>query len=104
MAGKKRVEKRYRGKEVKLANTQVGSGSDHTAFINFVCMPIIGMGFNGPYGVYHSQYDNFYWMEHFGDPQFRYHPTMSIIWGMAALRMANADILPFDYAAYAEEI
>lgn len=101
---KKRVEKRVQGKEIKLTNTRVGSGSDHTAFINFVCMPIIGMGFSGPYGVYHSQYDNFYWMSHFGDPQFRYHATMSIIWGMAALRFANADIFPFDYAVYAEEI
>ena len=62
------------------------------------------MGFTGPCGVYHSQYDNFYWMSSFGDPQFRYHATMSKIWGIAALRLANADILPFDYAFYAEEI
>ncbi|MFP4081510.1 MAG: M28 family metallopeptidase [Candidatus Aminicenantes bacterium] len=108
---KKRVEKgqgswlrEREEKEIELTNTRVGSGSDHTAFINFICMPIINMGFSGPYGVYHSQYDNFYWMSHFGDPQFRYHATMSKIWGMAVLRLANADILPFDYAFYAEEI
>jgi N-acetylated-alpha-linked acidic dipeptidase len=106
-AWKKRAEKRdsrRKDRELSLTNTRVGSGSDHTAFINFVCMPIISMGFGGPYGVYHSQYDNFYWMSHFGDPQFRYHATMSIIWGMAVLRLANADILPFDYTVYAEEI
>jgi len=99
-----RRDSRRKDGEINLTSTRVGSGSDHTAFINFVCMPIINMSFSGPYGVYHSQYDNFYWMSHFGDPQFLYHATMSKIWGMAVLRLANADIFPFDYAAYAEEI
>ncbi len=106
-AWNKRAEERYSRRadvEISLTSTRVGSGSDHTAFINFVCMPIISMGFGGPYGVYHSQYDNFYWMSHFGDPLFLYHATMSKIWGIAVLRMANADIFPFDYAAYAGEI
>jgi len=97
-------EPRRKDKELSLMDSRVGSGSDHTAFLNFVCMPVIDMGFKGPCGVYHSQYDNFYWMSSFGDPHFRYHATMSIIWGIAALRLANADILPFDYAPYAEEI
>ena len=67
-------------------------------------MPVLGMGFEGPYGVYHSQYDDFYWMSHFGDPEFRYHATLTTIWGMATLRLANAQIYPFDYEAYAGEI
>jgi N-acetylated-alpha-linked acidic dipeptidase len=62
------------------------------------------MGFEGPYGVYHSQYDDFYWMSHFGDPGFHYHATLSTIWGMMALRLANARIYPFDHEAYAREI
>jgi len=98
---KERVEKQ--GGE-SMVNTQLGSGSDYTVFLNFIGMPIVDMGFTGPYGVYHSQYDNFYWMSHFGDPNFRYMPTMSVIWGMAALRLANAEILPLDYASYGEEI
>jgi N-acetylated-alpha-linked acidic dipeptidase len=89
---------------MKQIETRVGSGSDHTAFLNFVCMPVLGMGFEGPYGVYHSQYDDFYWMSHFGDPQFRYHATLATLWGMATLRLANAQIYPFDYDAYAGEI
>jgi N-acetylated-alpha-linked acidic dipeptidase len=103
-AWKKRMAKYTRNSQPALTATRVGSGSDHTAFLNFVCMPVISMGFDGPYGVYHSQYDNFYWMEHFGDPTFRYHTTMSVIWGMTALRMANADIFPYNYADYAQEI
>ena len=59
------------------------------------------MGFSGPYGVYHSLYDDFYWMKHFGDPTFAYHATLAQIIGTIALRLDEADILPFDYPAYA---
>jgi hypothetical protein len=55
-------------------------------------------------GVYHSMYDNFYWMNQFGDPGYRYHTLMSKLWGVLALRLANAGILPFDFAFYADNI
>jgi len=87
-----------------LADTRIGSGSDHTVFLNFVGMPVIGLGFEGDYGVYHSAYDDFYWMNHFGDPGYRYHTVMSQLWGVTALRLANADLLPFDFAMYASNI
>ena len=87
-----------------LADTRIGSGSDHTVFLNFVGMPVIGLQFDGDYGVYHSAYDDFYWMNHFGDPGYRYHTLMSQLWGVTALRLANADLLPFDFATYAANI
>jgi len=87
-----------------LADTRIGSGSDHTVFLNFVGMPVLGLGFEGPYGVYHSAYDDFFWMNHFGDPGYRYHTLMSQLWGVLALRLANADLLPFDFASYADNI
>jgi N-acetylated-alpha-linked acidic dipeptidase len=87
-----------------LADTRIGSGSDHTVFLNFVGMPVLGLQFDGDYGVYHSAYDNFYWMNHFGDPGYRYHTLMSQLWGVTALRLANADLLPFDFATYAANI
>jgi N-acetylated-alpha-linked acidic dipeptidase len=87
-----------------LADTRIGSGSDHTVFLNFVGMPILGLQFDGPYGVYHSAYDDFFWMNHFGDPGYRYHTLMSQLWGVLALRLANADLLPFDFASYASNI
>jgi N-acetylated-alpha-linked acidic dipeptidase len=79
-----------------LADTRIGSGSDHTVFLNFVGMPVLGLQFDGPYGVYHSAYDDFFWMNHFGDPGYRYHTLMTQLWGVLALRLANADLLPFD--------
>ena len=84
-----------------LATTRIGSGSDHTVFINHVGLPVVEMGFNGPYGVYHSAYDSHYWIKNIGDPGFRYHRLMSELWGSIALRLANADILPLDVESYA---
>ncbi len=99
-----KATKRHAVTDANLADTRIGSGSDHTVFLNFVGMPVIGLGFDGDYGVYHSMYDNFYWMNHFGDPGYRYHTLMSQLWGVLALRLANADILPFDFASYASNI
>ena len=90
--------------DATLADTRIGSGSDHTVFLNFVGMPVIGLQFDGDYGVYHSMYDDFYWMNHFGDPGYRYHTLMSQLWGVIALRLANADLLPFDFASYASNV
>src|SRR6266571_3324404 len=43
-------------------------------------------------------------MSKFGDPGFRYHAAMARLWGMVALRLANADIVPLDYSAYADRL
>jgi N-acetylated-alpha-linked acidic dipeptidase len=87
-----------------LVGNRLGSGSDYTVFLNFLGIPIANLSFNGPYGVYHSLYDNFHWMERIGDPTFRYHTTMSELWGRLALRLANADVVPLDYATTASTL
>jgi N-acetylated-alpha-linked acidic dipeptidase len=91
-------------KDEQLVNVQIGSGSDHTVFLNHLGIPTVGLGFDGPYGVYHSMYDNHYWMTNFGDPGFKYHRTMAQLWGVLALRLANADVLPFDFAFYGQTL
>ncbi len=88
----------------ELVNNRLGSGSDYTVFLNFIGVPIADLSFTGPYGVYHSMYDDHVWMEKFGDPGFRYHVAMARLWGIVALRLANADVLPLDYRAYAARI
>src|SRR5205814_3945489 len=87
-----------------LVNNRLGSGSDYTVFLNFLGAPVLDMSFSGPYGVYHSIYDNHLWMSKFGDPGFRYHAAMARLWGLLALRLANADIVPLDYRPYADRI
>ena len=88
----------------ELADTRIGSGSDHTVFLNFLGIPTVGLEFDGPYGVYHSLYDDFYWMNHFGDPGYKYHALMTQLWGVLALRLADADVLPYDFEAYGRNI
>lgn len=87
-----------------LADTRIGSGSDHTVFLNYLGIPTMLLQFDGPYGVYHSMYDDFYWMNHFGDPGYRYHALMSQLWGTLSLRLADSDVLPYDFTFYAEQI
>lgn len=82
----------------------LGSGSDYSAFFDHAGIPSVDIGFTGDYGVYHSVYDDFYWMKHFGDPKFAYHAAMARLLGTIALRLDEADILPFDFPAYALEI
>ena len=82
----------------------LGSGSDFTPFLQHLGVPASDMGFGGDYGVYHSAYDSFYWMSHFGDPNFVYHVAAAQIWGTAAMRLADAAGLPLDYRDYASQV
>jgi N-acetylated-alpha-linked acidic dipeptidase len=88
----------------QLVDNRLGSGSDYTVFLNFLGIPVVDMGFQGPYGVYHSTYDNHRWVARIGDPGFRHHAALTKLWGLMTLRLANADVLPFDYAAYAARL
>lgn len=90
--------------DFNLVETRIGSGSDYAALLDHAGVPVIDVSFTGPYGVYHSAYDNYYWMSHFGDPGFRYHAVMAQVLGVLALRLSNADFLPFDFGSYAAHI
>ena len=78
-----------------------GGGSDFAGFYNHLGIPIVDWGFGGPGGVYHSQYDSYAWMSKFGDPGFLYHATAARIAAAMVLRVANADVLPYDYVEFA---
>ncbi len=78
-----------------------GGGSDFAPFYNHLGIPIAEWGFGGAGGVYHSQYDDFNWMSKFGDPGFLYHATAARIAAGMVLRVANADVLPYDYVEFA---
>ena len=98
-------ENRPEGEKVEEARIgALGSGSDYTPFLQHLGIASTDMGFGGDYGVYHSAYDSFYWMDQFGDPGFHYHVAASQLWGILAMRLADADGLQFDYTDYASQI
>ena len=88
----------------ELVNNRLGSGSDYTVFLNFLGVPAADLSFEGPYGVYHSIYDNHNWVARIGDPGFVYHGALVQLWGLMAMRLADADIVPLDYQPYATRI
>jgi N-acetylated-alpha-linked acidic dipeptidase len=82
----------------------LGSGSDYTGFLQHLGVPSTDISSSGSYGVYHSVFDNFAWFKKFGDPDFLYEQQMARVYGVEALRMADADVLPYDYEQYGKEI
>ena len=82
----------------------LGSGSDYTAFLQHLGVPSADMSSSGPYGVYHSVFDNFAWFKKFGDPDFVYEQQMARVLGLEAVRMSDADVLPYDYEEYGKEV
>uniref|UniRef100_A0A0D9YET7 glutamate carboxypeptidase II n=1 Tax=Oryza glumipatula TaxID=40148 RepID=A0A0D9YET7_9ORYZ len=81
-----------------------GGGSDYSAFVQHIGIPSIDISMGSEYAVYHSLYDDFVWMEKFGDPLFRRHVAVASMWGLVALRLSDEEILPFNYSTYAVEL
>jgi N-acetylated-alpha-linked acidic dipeptidase len=87
-----------------VAVGDLGSGSDYSAFLQHLAIPSTDMSSSGPYGVYHSVFDNFAWFKKFADPDFVYEQQMARVLGLEAVRMADADVIPYDYETYGKEI
>ena len=82
----------------------LGSGSDYTAFVDHLGIPALDVNFGGHYGVYHSIYDNFFWMENFGDPEFLTHATAARLYTLIVMRAAEAEVVPLTFTPYASAI
>ena len=80
--------------------TIVGA-TDYTAFQEYLGISCIDMYFDGPYGVYHSMYDNYFRQSTVVDPGFRIGVGLSRLWSVLAWRLANAQVLPMRYSDYA---
>ncbi len=83
---------------------RIVGATDYTAFMEHLGMSCIDMTFDGPYGVYHSMYDNYQWMSRVADPGFHYNTALARVWSVLALRLANAEILPMQYSRYAKAV
>jgi len=84
----------------------LGSGSDYTPFLQHLGIPTLNLGYGGEdaSGIYHSIYDDFYFFTHFLDTDFAYGRTLAQTAGTAIIRLADADILPFQFANLADTV
>jgi len=115
------VEKRLRLAEISQASPQeraslrsgadiplpaLGSGSDWTVFLDHLGIASVNLGYDGEadQGIYHSIYDDFYWYTHFDDTDFTYGRALAQTAGTMVLRMADADILPFQFSDLATTV
>ena len=82
----------------------MGSGSDYGAFLQHDGIAALNLGFGGEDGggIYHSIDDDFYWYTHFSDTEFVYGRALAQTAGTAIMRMADADLLPFEYGDFSE--
>lgn len=101
--GKERDEMRERSDSRIPA---LGSGSDYTVFLDHLGVASIDLGYGGEDegGIYHSIYDDFYWYTHFSDTDFSYGRALAQTAGTMVMRMADADILPFQFADLADTV
>ena len=84
----------------------LGSGSDFTPFLQHLGVPSLNLGYAGEddSGIYHSIYDDFYWYTHYSDTSFVYGRALAQTLGTASMRLADADVLPYDYTNLAETV
>ncbi len=101
--GKARQEARTR-RDLRIG--ALGSGSDYTPFLQHLGIASLNLGFggHGGGGIYHSIYDDFSWYSRFDDTSFVYGRALAQTVGTAVLRLAGADVLPYEFAGLAETV
>jgi N-acetylated-alpha-linked acidic dipeptidase len=93
-------------KRSDLVLEALGDGSDFTAFQDFAGISTLDLSFGDENDgdQYHSIYDDFHWYSHFVDTDFVYGRALSQVGGSAIMRLADAQLLPVDYAPQADAI
>ncbi len=86
----------------------IGTGSDWTVFLDHLGVASLNLGYGGEdpssegSGIYHSIYDDFYWYTHFADTDFSYGKALAQTVGTSVMRLADADLLPYDFSDFAD--
>lgn len=88
--------------EPRIGN--LGGGSDHVPLYMHAGVPSAGMSISGSVPIYHSNYDTFHFYETLIDGDFKYGPTLASVYGVMALRFADAEILPYDLTRYGTDL
>ncbi len=93
-------------KRPDLRISALGSGSDYTPFLQHLGIASLNLGYGGEDGggIYHSIYDDYYWYTHFSDTEFSYGRILAQTLGTTVMRLASADLLPYNFSNSAETI
>ncbi|HEY0395773.1 MAG TPA: M28 family peptidase [Candidatus Elarobacter sp.] len=91
---------RWRAQKGGAEVQTVGGGSDHESFLFAFGTPVAELGFEGPFGPYHSSYDTLRYATTWSDPGFTLHRVAAQLYGVVAMRFANADVPPYAFASY----
>lgn len=93
-------------KRSELRIGALGDGSDYTAFLDHAGVSAVNIGYGGENDAdaYHSIYDDFYWYTHFMDTDFVYGRALAQTGGTTVMRLADADLLPYEYTGMADTI
>jgi N-acetylated-alpha-linked acidic dipeptidase len=84
----------------------LGSGTDFTGFLDHLGIATLSLAYGGEdeQGIYHSIYDDFYWYTHFSDTDFVYGRALAQTVGTSVMRLADAEVLPFDFVDFADTV
>ncbi len=84
----------------------LGSGSDYTVFLDHLGIASLNLSYGGEDGggIYHSIYDDFYWYTHFSDTDFAYGRALAQTVSSAVMRLADAQLLPFEFTDFADTL
>jgi N-acetylated-alpha-linked acidic dipeptidase len=84
----------------------LGSGTDFTGFLDHIGVATLDLSYSGEdeQGIYHSIYDDFYWYTHFSDTDFVFGRALAQTVGTSVLRLADAEVLPFDFVNFADTV
>ena len=84
----------------------MGAGSDYTVFYHHLGIPSLHLGFGGEDdgGIYHSIYDSFHWYTKFSDTAFVYGRALAQTVGLATMRLASADVLPYEFGRLSDRV
>jgi N-acetylated-alpha-linked acidic dipeptidase len=93
----------WAGKNAEPGIGNLGGGSDHIAFYMHVGIPSLSGGSGGT-TAYHSNYDNLHYYSKFSDPSFKMGGAVAQVFGLVAIRQANAAIIPYDVPRYAKDL
>src|SRR3984957_9868849 len=107
IAKAKSAEDRHELRErADLRIEPLGSGTDYTAFLDHLGIATLDLGYEGEdeQGIYHSVYDDFYWYTHFSDRDFVYGRALAQTVGTSVMRLADAEVLPFEFVSLADTV